>query len=536
MSPPVEPTSRPAGIGRRQFVAMSAAVTVAAPILAAVGLPTDAAAAGVARGPGSGGPPTRPQPAGRLTTVDSRLNAPVARAYHYLDVTMDAYATGDTLRLLQSYNNESGLLTTAFVYDNALAVMAYLRHPTPSNVRRAKIIGDTFLWIQANDERFRDGRVRQAYAAGPMTFYGGGPTYPGIRRADGHAAFLAPFGFSGSAVGDMAWVGLSLLHLYAHTGERKYLAGATALGTWIATGNVSPYRYGGYLGGVQADGTTRQRWTSTEHNADAYALFRLLARFTRQGMWLERATRARGFVRAMWQPAGRFFATGTLGGLPGEDPNSINLKTVPEDVQTWPYLALADRRYAVALDWVRWKLATTDRGGDPALSEVPPDRRISGVAFGDTSKSATGLVPESTRRNNRNAVWLEGNSHLAAALLARGRADNDDDRNGRQPDRWHRAVGDRQRAVHYLLEAVVAQNILGGGQTVGLTTDPAGGRLSNPGEGGTWTGTPLPARCGIVAASSAFDTGFGYGYFQRQHVGATSWFIIAALRGNPFQI
>ena len=65
--------------------------------------------------------------------------------------------------------------------------------------------------------------------------------------------------------------------------------------------------------------------------------------------------------------------------------------------------------------------------------------------------------------------------------------------------------------------------------------DPAGGRLSNPGEGGTWTGTPLPARSGIVAASSAFDTGFAFGYFQRQHVGASSRFLMAAQNFNPYR-
>src|SRR5947207_9138214 len=132
---------------------------------------------------------------------------PVDRGYRYLDTVMDAYATGGERRLLQSYNNESGLLTAAFVYDNALALIAYLARPTPANVRRARVIGDTFLWIQANDEKFTDGRVRQAYAAGPMLFYGGSPAFPGLVREDGKAAFLWPFGFSGSAVGDIAWVG-----------------------------------------------------------------------------------------------------------------------------------------------------------------------------------------------------------------------------------------------------------------------------------------------------------------------------------------
>src|SRR5690348_12465690 len=56
--------------------------------------------------------------------------SPVDRAYGYLDTVMDAYAQGSTTRLLQSYNNESGLLTTGFVYDNALAVIAYLARPS----------------------------------------------------------------------------------------------------------------------------------------------------------------------------------------------------------------------------------------------------------------------------------------------------------------------------------------------------------------------------------------------------------------------
>ena len=70
---------------------------------------------------------------------------------------------------------------------------------------------------------------------------------------------------------------------------------------------------------------------------------------------------------------------------------------------------------------------------------------------------------------------------------------------------------------------------------MGLTSDPNGGRLFDPGEGGTWTGSPLPSRSGIVAATSAFDTGFGFGYFQNQHVGATSWFVMAALGVNPYR-
>jgi hypothetical protein len=470
-------------------------------------LPAAAAAASVPA-PLAGNDPASCAPR-RL--VDESLAAPVGRAYHYLDVVQDAYVKGGEPRLLQSYNNESGLLTAAFVYDNALAMLAYLATPTVANVRRARLIGDALLWIQANDEKYTDGRVRQAYAAGPMLFYGGGPYFPGLRREDGKAAYLGPFGFAGSSTGDMAWVGLALTQLYVDTRIQKYLDGAITLADWIAD-KKSPHRYGGYHGGVQADGETPQPWASTEHNIDAYALFALLGTLTRDRRWAPRADVAAEFVRAMWNRADRFFWTGTLGGV-AEDPNVINTSNVPEDVQTWSLLAFGDRRFTSSVDWVAANLWNTDGGG---AAQVPAGVTVSGVTYSTQAKTIAGPVAGSDLPNNRNAIWLEGNGHTALALLER------DDR------------GDAALARQLLRETVVAQEKVGAGQTVGRTADPNAGRLSNPGEGGTWTGTPLPASSGIVAASSAFDTGFAFGYFQRQHVGATSWFLMAAQNFNPF--
>ena len=42
---------------------------------------------------------------------------------------MDLYACGSTLRLSQSYADQAGLLSTAFIYDNALTIIAYLKRP-----------------------------------------------------------------------------------------------------------------------------------------------------------------------------------------------------------------------------------------------------------------------------------------------------------------------------------------------------------------------------------------------------------------------
>ena len=483
-------------VSRRRLLtlpAAAAAATVAAPLL-----PADPASAS--------------SDAARHL-VDPALAGPVARGYRYLDTVQDAYVKGAEPRLLQSYNNESGLLTAAFSYDNSLAILAYLANPTVANVRRARLIGDAFLWIQANDEAFSDGRVRQAYAAGPMQFYGGGAYFPGLKREDGKAAFLWPFGFGGSSTGDMAWTALALAQLYVDTRIRKYLDGAVALGEWIA-GKESPYAFGGYHGGLQADGVTPQRWSSTEHNIDAFALFTMLAKLTRNRLWTTRADIAATFVRGMWNPAGRFLWTGTLGGNPGEDPIVINTGNIPEDVQTWAVLGMGDRRYDPSLDWVTANLWNTDTG---AGSQLPPGVLISGVAYSSQAKEITGTISGSDLPNNRNAVWLEGNGHAALALLLR------------------KSPGDRAIAKRLLNETVVAQKKVGAGQTVGLTSDPQGGKLSDPGGGGTWTGTPLPARSGVVAATSAFDTGFAFGYFQRQHVGATAWFLMAGQNFNPYR-
>ena len=55
------------------------------------------------------------------------------------------------------------------------------------------------------------------------------------------------------------------------------------------------------------------------------------------------------------------------------------------------------------------------------------------------------------------------------------------------------------------------------------------------GTGQTLGQVPLAAGGGVVAASSLIDTGFGFGYFQVQHVGATSWYVMATQQCNPMQ-
>ena len=56
------------------------------------------------------------------------------------------------------------------------------------------------------------------------------PQPDGFVRADGTANVGTQFGFTGTAVGDMAWAGIALSALARRTGARRFLAGAVRIG------------------------------------------------------------------------------------------------------------------------------------------------------------------------------------------------------------------------------------------------------------------------------------------------------------------
>ncbi len=93
---------------------------------------------------------------------------------------------------------------------------------------------------------------------------------------------------------------------------------------------------------------------------------------------------------------------------------------------------------------------------------------------------------------------FEGTAHLALALRDRG------------------AAGDETHARRLLASVERAQDLLGGGQTVG--------------------GRALPSASGVVSASNPLDTGFGFGYYPYRHAGATAWYLLAVARANPLRV
>lgn len=413
------------------------------------------------------------------------------RAQDFLAAAMDAYPDHGTIRLAQSYTDQAGLFSTAFTYDNALTILALLATGTEDGRSRATALGDALLYAQANDPAYDDGRLRQAYNVGPYTFYDGTLQPDGFVRADGKANIGRQFGFTGTAVGDMAWAAIALGALARRTGQRRFLAGAVRIGEWIERTGRTDEPLGGYKFGV--DGANEKLpFTSTEHNTDLIGLFGQLARLTGDRVWRERRAVATAFVKKMWEPDAGFFYTGTNDGV------TVNKSPIPEDTQTWTHLALNSPVYGRSLDWCATELAVLDTPDRPN-STVPAGQSYEGVTFSSASLLANEDAPiaDGQPKPDRNGVWFEGTAHLALAL------------------RHRRASGDEKRARRLIASIERAQDLLGTGQTLG--------------------GAAVAARSGVVSASSPLDTGFGFGYYPYRHTGATAWYLMAAARFNPLR-
>ncbi|MCG6499768.1 hypothetical protein [Kitasatospora sp. A2-31] len=312
----------------------------------------------------------------------------IGKATSFLTTTMDHYGSPADLRVPRSYTGghfapggEFGPegYQASFTYDNALVITALLMQGSSSGVSHAMELGDSLLYAQAHDI-VPDGRIRASYEPQPFVTATGTP-YGG--------------GFS-VYTGNMAWAGMALTRLHHVTGEQRYLDGALRIANWIQANAADTRGAGGYTGGLRnSDGTgaemTPIQWKATEHNIDTGAFFAMLAAATGDQVWKTRSDNAFAFVAGMQADDGRLW-TGT-----GLDGVTQNRDTVPEDVQTWSYLATLSPAYARSVDWAAGNLAVTDGP-------------FTGVSFGRTDTSK---------------VWFEGTAHLLAAYYARGAAGDD---------------------------------------------------------------------------------------------------------------
>ncbi|GAA0255215.1 hypothetical protein GCM10008965_24930 [Methylorubrum aminovorans] len=267
------------------------------------------------------------------------------------------------------------LRSTAFSYDNALAATALA---ACGDLRRARQIGEAFLAAIESDRTFEDGRIRNAYRAGPVRER---PVLlPGWWDAANNRWFEDRYQ-DGTATGNVAWVALALLNLRDATQDPRFEEAASRLAGWIRT-RTARHDAPGFTGGL--DGYDPDQaplsWASTEHNLDIVALGTRLGKADDRVM----AGSARTFLDAAFDEEAGCFRMGT-----DPDGRMRGVEAVALDTQLWPLLGVADPPQA----WRRALSCATARMGVPG-----------GFDFND----------------DRDGLWVEGTAQAALTYRAVG--------------------------------------------------------------------------------------------------------------------
>jgi hypothetical protein len=307
-----------------------------------------------------------------LCSLPLAVSAAAPGACAHLAAQVDAAPAGPVFLASYPTAEPGPLHGTAFLYDNSLAVLALVGC---GDRDRAERIGRAILLAQENDRFWKDGRLRNAYAAGaadqPVKLSGWWDPTQNRWLEDRYQA--------GSDVGNQAWAMLALLALDKPGPATPFRAGAVKVADWIAQWR-DRRGAGGFTGGVigHEPSPEPRRWKSTEHNTDLAAAFARLAERTGEAKWRDFSNQAAHFVEAMWDRQCGCFAAGT--GDDGVTPNP----TLSLDAQVWPLTALpgAAQTFGAVLTTIDTRLAAAG-----------------GYAYGDT----------------RDGLWTEGTAQ--AALL-----------------------------------------------------------------------------------------------------------------------
>jgi hypothetical protein len=363
------------------------------------------------------------------------------------------------------------LRNTAFTYDNAVALLAFLADGSADSLRRARLLGDAFVYATSHDRSYTNGQVRSAYASGDISVPSGWfvkgkentVAIPGFYNTSSNAFYEV--GNEDIDTGDNAWTMIALEALYGKTQNTNYLDAATAIGNFIQTfrANSGLYLYQGFLGGISNAETTNptpRTYASTEHNLDIYAAFSQMYKITGNTNWSDGAEHAQVFVEKMWDDTNGCYLTGTispdvLNTLPGE---------LPLDTQSWNVLA---RTNALILH-------------PQLLSDAE-------TVFGCTFDGFTGF----DFNDDKDGVWFEGTGQMCVAYAVAGQT--------QMAKTLARTLSDAQQM---------------------------------PAPFGDGLGLVAASHDGVT---TGFSTVYGPNYYyRRMHIGATAWDIFAQLGFNPY--
>lgn len=274
----------------------------------------------------------------------------------YLDDISIDLPRPQQLHFLQSYETDPKNSTlknhTAFLYDNALGLLAFLARGSEKDLEIAKMLADALVFAQQHDRYFTDGRWRNAYRTGdlidPETNLARLPSW----WHESQQQLIEYSVHIRTDIGNVAWAMIALIQAYQQFKDARYLDSVVAAARWIDTAARDERGAGGYILGFDGKDQQQQRQPhkSTEHNIDLYIAFKRLSEITQDSRWKKAAQHALNFVTAMWDEQNQHFWTGTDGG------GVTIVKTViPVDIQAWAVMTVYDaknRKYAPAMDWV----------------------------------------------------------------------------------------------------------------------------------------------------------------------------------------
>ncbi len=341
-------------------------------------------------------------------------------ATFYLDDIKYDKPRPDELRFLVSFETisldspDKYLNNACFVYDNALALLAFLARGNTEDLRRAKILADALVSAQNNDRYYTDGRLRDAYMSGDLIdnstnkarlpgYTSGGKWEEDVNQVSTHT-------------GNMAWAIIALVSYYEKAGGSEYLDTAKTLGEWINNETKDTGESGGYTGGYEGSDTASLKvtWKSTEHNLDVYGAFMLLYEATGDKKWKDGALHAKNFVAVMWYDDENHFWTGTL------DDGTTNYYNIPVDIHAEAIMSIGN--YSSALSWAESNCYTEADGfkgfdfnfdNDGVWFEGTAQIAIAYQINGETSKS--NIYIDELREAQNSATNANGKGIVAAS-------------------------------------------------------------------------------------------------------------------------
>lgn len=416
---------------------------------------------------------------GGLGWVATAQNNPAGAVFYLDEIRYDKPRLNDP-RLMVSYdalpvapgdNFDTILRNVAFSYDNVLALLSYLARGKADDRRRAALIADAFVYAQDHDRFYGDGRLRNAYQAGDLILP------PGWTPNDQPATARMPGWWN---VERKEWLE-DPGHVGTDTGNMAWIT----LGLLRAHKELGTAEYlnaARRLGGWIAENTLDERgvggYTGGYEGWEPSPTFRL---------WKSTEHNLDVYVAFM----------------------TLSDQSQEPDRTMWRSRALHAKRFVISM-WdacggSRFATGTTLDGVTPNCDLNPEDVNTWGLmVLGEPTVFAPGV--------DWVEVRCEATEPCLGGAVAAG-IDFNDDRDGI----WWEGTA----------HTVIADRVLGrDAQADTLLQSLRGAQVSAPRANGR----------GIVAACrDGVTTGIeGFLLFNRLHVGATAWYLLAELRHNPY--